>query len=131
MNFAKAVCNWNLCLQLHFFEEIQQWLVLSCYRRLSAWPLLTTQNWTFQDSPYISTLWTVYSIQACSEKPMFKLFVNIFSVKKVLLCTHQVLFLKFHILLSHQKFDCRPLFKSEVICFANNLNSLKTNISQD
>ena len=92
-----------------FFKEIK-WSVLSCLRRMSAWPsLLTTTLGTFSlpESQCISTQWTVFLTQAHYAKPIFSPFVKIFLIK---ICfaihiTHSINFTRFALLSYHQKFD--------------------------
>ena len=76
----------------------------------------------------ISTLLTALLTQV-HDKPMFNPLVNSFLIKTCfsMHITHSPINFTWFALLSYQKFDKRPLFKSEALWFAAILNRLETN----
>ena len=76
----------------------------------------------------VSVTWTVFLTQACSGKSMFSPLVNIFLNKTCFFIhiTHSSVNFTWFILLSHQKFDDRTLFKPGLLWFFSILDSLKT-----
>ena len=70
----------------------------------------------------VSTLWTIFSTWAHSDKSMFNPFVKVFFDKICFFVhiTHSSVNFTWFVFLSHQRIDRRPLFKPRALCLISN-----------